>query len=433
MKQLNTDKSIRRFQTAGYLSVVVMVGVFGTWSAVTTLNGAVIAPAVIIVESNTKRIQHKEGGIVRKIMVNDGDRVKSGQDLVILDDTEARAELGIVDGILVENLARRARLEAQRDDAATVEFLDELLARQNEPDVAKVMAGQKRLFESRRAAVNGKKDQLLQQIDELTKQVTGVDSQITANDRQVELIKRELEGLQKLLDKGLVPLSRVLAMRREQARLEGNRGELIAGKAGAASRIGEIRLAILQVDDESRTQSLTDLRDAEARVAEMQERKLAIADKLSRTTIRAPISGDVYQLALHTIGGVISPAETLMLIVPDADELILQAQVQPQNIDKVEVGQKANIRFPSFSARMTPELGAEVTQVSADTSRMAVDSPPFYSLRLRIPASELAKLEGKKLKPGMPAEAFIQTAAQTPLSYFLRPFTDQVAHMMREP
>ena len=430
MTPLNTDSSLRRFQIIGYISIVVMVGVFGGWSVLTLINSAVIASATIVAESNTKKIQHMEGGIVRKILVKDGDRVEAGIDLVILDDTDTKAELGIVESLLTENIAKRARLEAQRDNTTAIEFPIELNAR--EPEVARIMQGQKRLFESRLAAINGKLEQLNQQIDQITEQVSGLEAQITAKERQIALIKDELIDLKGLQKKGLVANSRILAMEREQANLEGGRGELIASKASAAAKIGEVKLQVLQVSEEDRAQSLSDLREAEGKIAEYRERKLAAAARLGRMSIKAPITGDIYQVAVHTIGGVISPAEVLMLIVPEADELILQAQVLPQSIDRIAVGQRANVRFPAFNARLTPEIGAEVTQISADTSRADQNSPPFYVVRLRIPAEELAKLGGKKLKTGMPAEAFIQTEAQTPITYLLKPLMDQIAHTFRE-
>ncbi len=430
MTPLNTDSSLRRFQIIGYISIVVMVGVFGGWSVLTLINSAVIASATIVAESNTKKIQHMEGGIVRKILVKDGDRVELGMDLVILDDTDTKAELGIVEALLTENIAKRARLEAQRDNTTAIEFPIELNA--SEPEVARIMQGQKRLFESRLAAINGKLEQLNQQIDQITEQVSGLEAQITAKERQIALIKDELIDLKGLQKKGLVANSRILAMEREQANLEGGRGELIASKASAAAKIGEVKLQVLQVSEEDRAQSLSDLREAEGKIAEYRERKLAAAARLGRMSIKAPITGDIYQVAVHTIGGVISPAEVLMLIVPEADELILQAQVLPQSIDRIAVGQRANVRFPAFNARLTPEIGAEVTQISADTSRADQNSPPFYVVRLRIPAEELAKLGGKKLKTGMPAEAFIQTEAQTPITYLLKPLMDQIAHTFRE-
>ena len=432
MNPINTNSSLRRFQVFGFLSVLVMGGVVGSWATFSELNGAVIAPATIMVESYSKKIQHKEGGIVGDIRVKDGDRVEIGQALVILDNTETKSELAIIDGLLDEALAKRARLEAQRDRASAIIFPAEVIARANEPGVAAIMAGQTKLFNARLQAIIGKKEQLNQQIGQLTEQIGGLESQKLAKEKQLVLISAELTDLKDLQSKGLVPVSRVLAMDRETARLDGERGELVASKASAEARIAEVKVQILQIDEEDLSQTLTDLREIEGKVAELKERKLAIASRLERMVIKSPITGDVYQLAVHTIGGVIGPGEPIMLIVPEADELILQAQVMPQDIDQVRPGQIAHIRFPAFNSRLTPEVAAEVTQISADTSRTDASSPPFYSVRLMISAKELDKLGTNKLKPGMPAEAFIQTEAQTPLTYFLKPLTDQFAHALRE-
>ena len=432
MQPINTNSSLRRFQIVGFLSVIIMVGVVGGWANFTELNGAVIAPATIMVESYSKKVQHKEGGIVGEIRVKDGDRVEMGQALIVLDNSETKSELAIIDGLLDEALAKRARLEAQRDRASTITFPPEVLARAGEPGVAAIMAGQTKLFNARLQAVVGKKDQLTQQIGQLTEQIGGLESQRVSKEKQLTLISAELVDLKDLQSKGLVPISRVMAMDRETARLDGERGELVASKASAEARIAEVKVQILQIDEEDLSQTLTELRDIEGKVAELKERKLAVASRLERMVIKSPITGDVYQLAVHTVGGVIGPGEPLMLIVPEADELILQAQVMPQDIDKVRPGQIAHIRFPAFNSRLTPEVAAAVTQISADTSRIDASSPPFYSVRLMISATELAKLGSNKLKPGMPAEAFIQTEAQTPMTYFLKPLTDQFAHALRE-
>ena len=432
MKVINTNSSLRRFQLVGFASVFIMVGVGGAWSVLTELNGAVIAPATIMVESYSKKVQHKEGGIVGEIRVKDGDRVEVGQPLVILDNTETKSELAIIDGLLDEALTKHARLEAQRDKASVITFPAEIVARASEPELAGIIAGQTKLFTARLQAIRGKKEQLTQQIDQLTEQIGGLDSQKIAKDKQMELIGTELTDLKDLQAKGLVPVSRVLAMDRESARLDGERGELVANKAAAEAHIAEVKLQILQIDEEDLSQTLTDMREIEGKVAEFKERKLAAASRLERMVIKAPITGDVYQLAVHTIGGVIGPGEAIMLIVPEGDDLVLQAQVQPKDIDQVRSGQIAHVRFPAFNSRLTPEVAAVVTQISADTSRTDQNSPPVYVVRLTISAKELAKLGSNKLKPGMPAEAFIQTQAQSPLTYFLKPLADQFAHAWRE-
>lgn len=429
---VNTDRSLRRHITAGFLSMIIMLGLAGGWSVYADISGAVIAPATLMVESYSKKIQHKEGGIVKEILVKDGDRVVAGQDLIILDDTDTKSDLGIIEALLVEFFTKRARLEAQRDDATTIVYPDEVIARQSEPDVARVMLGQQNLFDSRAAALHGKLEQLTKQVGQLSEQIGGLSSQEDSKAAQTELIDEELGNLKKLRKQGLVPATRVLAMQRERARLGGEIGEIVASKASAEAKIAEIKVQMIQIQDESRSQTLTELRDVESRISELQERRLAARAKLARTAIKAPIAGDVYQLNLHTIGGVIAPGEGLMLLVPDADELVLQAQVFPKDIDQVMVGQKAMVRFPSLNARLTPEIGAEVIQVSADISRVDQTTPPFYAVRLRIPHAELAKLGEAKLKPGMPAEAFIQTSAHSPISYLLKPLADQIAHTFRE-
>ncbi len=432
MTGFSTDTSLRRFQTIGYVSVFAVLGILGTWSLTTHLNGAVIAPATIIAETNSKRVQSKDGGIVRKIMVRDGDRVTEGQDLLMLDDTETKAELGIVEALLIEELAKKARLEASRDDLPQVTFPPELENRRADPAVAKVLVGQEKLHGARLAAVKGKIEQLNQQIGQVGEQVEGITAQITSKDRQIELINGELDSLRDLLKKGLMQASRVMAMEREQARLEGERGELIGSRAAATSKRGEIKLQILQIGEEVLSQTLLDLREADGRVSELSQRRLASSARLDRMVVKAPITGVIYQLMIHTEGGVISPAEPLMMIVPEGDELVLQAQIAPQSIEQIFQGQKAHVRFPAFSARTTPELTAEVFSIAADTSRFSADTPPFYDVRLRIPRDQLALLGTNKLKPGMPAEAFLQTTARTPFSYLVKPLTDQIEHAWRE-
>jgi HlyD family secretion protein len=330
-------------------------------------------------------------------------------------------------------LAKRSRLEAMRDDLAAVTFPEELLTRRTaEPAIDKILRGQEKLHAARLASVKGKIDQLKQQIGQVAEQVDGLTAQIASKERQSEFIKDELSGLQELMKKGLTPKTRVLALQREQARLEGERGELIASRAGSQSKAGEIKLQILQIGEEVLSQTLLDLREAEGKIAELSERRLAAKARLDRMVIKAPITGAVYQMMVHTVGGVITPAEPLMLITPEADDLVLQAQVAPQNIEQIAEGQKAHVRFPAFNSRITPEINAEVFSVSSDTSRFSAESPPFYDVRLRIPKSELAKLGTSKLKPGMPAEAFIQTTQRTPFSFLVKPLMDQIEHAWRE-
>jgi HlyD family secretion protein len=432
MAAFNTASSMRRTLLAGYSSVFLALGVFGGWAALASIHGAVIAGATIVVESYSKKVQHKEGGIVSRIMVKDGDRVTEGQDLIVLDPTDAKTELAITVALLDELLVKKARLEAQRDGTSGISLPQELTVRSGEAQLAQIIAGQAKLLSSTLESVDSKAKQLRQQIAQLKEQISGLDAQLASNKNQTTLIVEELGNLKKLQSSGLVPNSRVLAVEREAAQLEGQWGELTANKAAANSQIGEVELRLLQLDEDLRTEVLTELRETESKIAELNERRVALSSRLARTAIKAPITGTIYQLAVHTEGGVIGAGETLMLIVPEGDDLVLQAMVSPNDIDQVAVGQQAQIRFPGFNARLTPEIFGEVQQVAADTTRADEQSPPVYAVRIIISAMEIKKLGDNKLKPGMTAEAFIQTSARSPLSYLLKPLTDQFAHAMRE-
>jgi HlyD family secretion protein len=429
---LNTKKSLRNTLFVGYTSILVMVGGFGAWAQLSNINGAVIANATIVAESYSKRVQHQIGGTVLKILIKDGDRVTAGQALVELDPTDAKSELAIIEKTIDELEVKKARLQAQRDGVRELKLPDRISAKKTDEKIAEIISGQLKLLQSTTDSLKGKLDQLKQQEEQMKEQISGIDAQMESKKSQVDLIKEELTGLKKLQAKGLVPKSRILAVEREEARLEGENGELRASKASTQNRIGEVALRALQLQEDLRTEALTELRDTEGKIGEFSERQISLSSKVARTTINAPITGTIYQMAVHTEGGVIGPGETLMLIVPEGDDLVLQAQVSPNDIDQVHTGQQARVRFPSFNSRTTPEIFGEVQQVAADISRADANTPPFYAVRLILTAKELAKLGDNKLKPGMNAEAFIQTTSRSPMSYLLKPLIDQFAHSMRE-
>ncbi len=303
---------------------------------------------------------------------------------------------------------------------------------ENDPVVIEILTGQQHLLRSTLQTATSKKAQMNEQMGQLNDQIDGIAAQIVSNKKQFELVKFELVNLRSLQKQGLVAVSRVSAIDREAARLEGEQGQLSASRAAAEAKIGEVKLQVIQIDEELRNMALTDMRDVETKIAELDQRKLSASARLSRMTIKAPIGGTVYQLAVHTEGGVIGPGETLMMIVPDGDDLVLQAQVAPNDIDHVHIGQTASIKFNSFNSRIQKDIAAEVTQVAADTTRPDAQTPAFYAIRLTISAEELKKLGNNKLKPGMSAEAFIQTEARTPFSYLVQPLMDQFAYAMRE-
>ena len=424
--------SMRRFSMLGGLVVALVLGGVGGWATFAQIQGAVVAAGQLMVETTSKRIQHRDGGIVSQINVKNGDQVKPGQELIVMDDTEARAELGIFETIRIEWLGKAARLRAERDGADTIDFDEELIALRGDPSIDKVVEGQMQIFDVQRTALRSRQEQLGERVVQLQKQSTGLNAQLSAGRKQSGFIERELTGTRDLLDKGLVQMPRVLALEREAARLEGQQGQLVSEIAGAQGQIAEIRLQMIQLADDARTRTLVELREAESKLQEFAERKIAIEAKLQRTRVRAPRSGIVHELAVHTIGGVVSAGETMMFIVPDEDELVVEARIRPQDIDQVFVGQDARLRFPNADARLTLHVYGQITQVSADLKQVDAQTPPYYSVRLKFGDRDMSKLGDLVLKPGMPVEAFIQTKPLSPLSYLMQPLSEQLNWAFRE-
>ncbi|HWB50584.1 MAG TPA: HlyD family type I secretion periplasmic adaptor subunit [Stellaceae bacterium] len=424
--------SIRRHLLLGVAAAVLLVGGVGGWAATTELAGAVIAPGRLVVDSNVKKVQHPTGGVVGELRVKEGDRVAAGEVVVRLDETQARANLAIVTKALDELAARQARCEAERDGADTVSFPDELSARRDDPDVRRVTAGERRLFAVRRDARDGQKAQLREQIAQLQEQIRGTAEQETAKVKEIEWIRQELKGVRDLWNRNLVPFSRVTALERDAARLEGERGALIGNAAQTRGRIAETELKILQIDEDLRTEVGKELADIRGKRAELVEKRVAAEDQLKRTDLVAPQDGRVFQLAVHTVGGVVQAGEAVMLIVPDGDSLTVEAKVAPQDIDQVHRGQRAVLRFPAFNQRTTPELNGEVVRIGADVVQEDKRNESYYAVRIRISDDELARLGGLKLVAGMPVEAFIQTVPRTAMSYLVKPMHDQIARAFRE-
>jgi HlyD family secretion protein len=428
-----TQPSIRAHLVAiaaAALFLVLGVGVIG---ATTELAGAVIASGALVVESNVKKVQHPTGGIVGELLVHDGSRVRVGDLLIRLDETMAQANLAMIDKSLAELYARRARLEAERDGADEVEFPEDLLrsARQ-QADIGRVVTGERRLFELRRQAQDGQKAQLRERVSQLNEEVRGYTEQSAAKGKEIEFIGRELEGVRDLFSKNLIPISRVTALERDAARLEGERGQLIATIAQGKGKISETELQIIQIDQNMRSDVAKELADIRAKIAELTERRVTAVDQLQRIEIRAPQAGVVHQLSFFTTGGVVAAGEQIMLIVPEADDLIVEVHVDPQKIDQVELGRAATLRFPGFNQRTTPELNGRVTRIAADVIQDQRTGQPYYLVRIGLAADEITRLNGLRLVPGMPVEAFISTGERTMLSYLLKPLTDQARRAFRE-
>jgi HlyD family secretion protein len=425
------QRSIRRHLLAGLAAVFVLVGGIGGWAATTELAGAVIAPGQLVVESDVKKVQHPTGGVVDELKVQDGDSVVAGEVIIRLDDTVTRANLAIVVKSLQQLEAREARLEAERDGAASITFSGSLQVLAEDPEVARLIAGETKLFELRRSAREGQKAQLAERASQLNEEIGGLGSQIVAKKREIELINEELVGVRDLWEKKLVPVQRVNELDRQAARLEGERGQLVAATAQAKGRISEIQLQVIQIDQDMRSEVAGELREIQAKTAELVERQIAAEDQLRRIEIRAPQSGRVHQLAVHTLGGVIGPGEVLMLVVPVADDLTVEVKLAPQDIDQVQVGQAAVLRFSAFNQRTTPEVTGEVTRVSADLTLDERSGLSYYTARISLAAGEVQRLGGLSLAPGMPVEAFIQTGERTVLSYLTKPLTDNAMRSFR--
>jgi HlyD family secretion protein len=430
--EVRSARSIRAHLVAITATAALLVGGAGLLSATTELAGAVIAAGSLVVESNVKKVQHPTGGIVGKLLVEDGARVKAGDLLIRLDETAAQANFAMVEKSLAELYARRARLEAERDGRDVIEFPADLLRAPADSDVGRVLAGERRYFELRRDAQQGQKDQLRERIAQLNEEVRGFTDQVSAKKKEIEFIGKELESVRDLWNKNLIPINRVTQLERDAARLEGERGQLTAAIAQTKGRISETELQIIQVDQTMRSEVAKELADIRAKIAELVERKVTAMDQLQRIDVRAPQSGMVHQLSVHTNGGVVGPGEQIMLIVPEADELIVEVRVDPRKIDQVKLGQAATLRFPSFNQRTTPELNGTVTRIAADVTQDQRTGEPFFTVRITLLPGEIKRPDGLALVPGMPVEAFIRTDERTVLSYLLKPLTDQARRAFRE-
>ena len=390
-------------------------------ATIAQLTSAAIAPGVVAVDSNWRTVQHLEGGIVAEILVHEGDEVEEGQIFLKLDPTRSDAQFNIIDSQLVLARATLARLTAERDGSRFIGFSDDLMDRMSEDNVAAAVAGQELLFRARRDTMDGQISILEQRIDQLEQQIVGLNVQAQARLRQIEIIEEELEGLYELFEEGYVSRQRLLALERDLERLRGERGEDIAAVAQANSSIGETRLQILQLETGMREEVISELRQVQSQVFELEERWVAATDQVARIDIVAPTQGTVVGLNAHTVGGVIRAGDPILSLVPEDDVLIIDARVKPDDIERVYRGQSAQVRLSGLSQRSTPILKAEVLTVSPDRLTDQATGEPYFAARVMIPEDQLALLEGVELVPGMPAEVLIETGEQSALGYMLDP------------
>jgi HlyD family secretion protein len=430
---IRTARGIRRNLSAALLVVLLLGGTAGGWSVYAPLEGAVVAAGLVVVESNLRKVQHPTGGIVGALNVREGQKVEAGEVVVRLDDTTTRANLAIVLNELTALRARLARLQAERDGRGEPVFPSDLEERAGgEPDIAKVLDGERTLFVARATTKRGQKQQLGERVKQLKEEITGLNEQMDALLKQLMIAKDELKDLGELHERGLAQRPRITSLQREILSKEGAVGEIKAKIAQSLGKITETELQILQLDRDLANEVAKESREVETKIAELQERKVAAEDQLKRVDIRAPISGMVHQLNVHTVGGVISASEPIMLVVPAADTLIVEARINPTDIDQVQLGQETRIRFSAFNQRTTPEVMGTVFRIAADLIREQQTGLAYYVAGIKVGEGELAKLKGLKLVPGMPAEAYIKTGERTLASYLLKPLLDQMQRALRE-
>ena len=375
------------------------------------LSGAVVVPGNPVVQSNVKTIQHPTGGVVSQIPIRNGMRVTAGDLLLRLDSTQAQASLQVVSKQLDEVRAKISRLVAERDGQPRPAIPAELSARLDDGNVKNLLASEASLFRARVTARESQKELLQSKVSQLGQEIEGLEAQVASKAKQLELITGELTGVQELFDKRLVPLARLTTLQRESARIEGERGQLISTIAETKAKIGEAQLQIVRLDQDVRTEVVKDLGEAQGKEAELSERGVAARDVLDRIEMRAPTSGVIHQLAAHTIGGVIRAGDTIMEVVPDSDDLQIEARLQPNDIDQVRKGQQAYVRFSAFNQRVTPQLIGEVSYVSPDTTRDTQTNMSYFTVRIMLPEEERRRLAGLQLSSGMPAEVFMRPAA----------------------
>lgn len=426
--------SIRKYLLVGFVSVAVLVFGLGGWAAIANISGAIVASGQVQVKGNSKRIQHREGGIVGEILISDGQRVKAGDLLIRLDATLVRTNLAVIEKQLIEFSAREARLLAERDGIAAIEFPSWLIDLRDSGDNVAVDAvrGETRLFETRKQMLVGQVDQLKERVDQFKMQTEGLGSQRDAKDEEMRLIGEELKSLEDLLARGLVSKPRVMELKRTSTRLQGEHGALVSEIAVAGGRISETKLSMIQVERDRQQEVLSLLSEVQAQIVRLTEQRIAARDQLRRIDIRAPQTGIVHQLAFHTIGGVVQPGETIMTIVPDGFDLIVEARVTPTDRDQIEAGQKAVITFSAFSQRTTPNAHGTVTTISPDLTVDEATGMSFFTAHVGLNEGELERLGNLELVPGMPAETFIQTGNRTVLSFLLKPLTDNLRRAFRE-
>lgn len=426
------NMSLTRHTRAAASVVLALVVATGLWAATATFSSAVVAPATVVVSGKAKQVQHREGGVIAAIKVREGDLVSAGTLLIQLDDTQPRSELAIQKAQLHALVARRARLMAELASATRIAPPADPGIDAADPTFSEVWESERSQFEARRRLRDGHKAQHSERIVQIEEQVTGRAAQLGATRRQLATARLEVEDLRPLRKKGLVTSQRFNSLERSLFSLEGDEARSVAEMASAKAQIVEIRTQLANIDREAAAEMAKDLRETEDKLVEVREKLIVTHDRLAKTRILAPASGIVHQMAISNAGGVAAPGEMLMQIVPQSERLMIEAKIERGDVDRAARDQLVRVRLTSFDRRTTPELAGHVMRISADAETDPKTNASFYKVEIALADGDAARLGGATLRPGMPAEAYLETGSRSPLEYFVKPLTDQLARAFKE-
>lgn len=417
----------------GLVVILIAFGGVGGWAATAPIDGAIMGVGTVTVDSHRKSVEHLEGGIVETIHVRDGDIVERGDLLISLDETQDRAKYLVSHNRYLAQLARAARLQAEMDGADSITFPERLVeAAEVNPRAERAMRNERREFEARRAALEGETSVLKQRIEQLEERVRGMESQRAARLRTIASLEEELASMQRLAEREMVPRSEIRPVERQLAESEGEAGELLASIAGARIEAGQAELEIIQRRREFQREVAAELRDTIGEIDQLEEELQALEDTLRRKQIRAPVSGEIVDLQVHSEQGVIRSGEPVLDIVPAEDALTVEGRINPADIDDVNLGQEADVRFTAFSFRTTPVVTGTVSRVSADRLEDENSDEAYYQIRVSVPEEEMARLGDVHLRAGMPADIMVKTGERTPLQYLAKPLADALARSWKE-
>ncbi len=425
----------KQVAVAGYALIALIFGGFGGWAAVAHVDGAVIAAGTVSVQSKRQVVQHLEGGIIGKINVRDGQTVQEGDVLFVLDDTAPRANADAIRNQFDLAVASEARLLTERRELAEIVFPEELLRRKDEPRMSVILLDQTLQFRDRRRALEGQIGILTSRIEQYRQEIEGLGRERASAEKQLQFIDQELGGVRELYSKNLVPLTRLTALERERARLDGTIGRNTADIAKAENNIGEMRLQVQQIRQKFQEDVSTQILDVRQKLHELRERLNIAENVLRRIEIKSPRDGEVQNInpRIYTIGAVVRPGDTLLEIVPKNDDLIVEAQVQVTDVDRLATASNiVEVRFPAFHQRETPVILGRTKAVSRDRLIDETTRAPYFQAIVEIAATDIPPALAQRMRPGMPAEVVFNTGERTVLSYLTKPLTDAFHHSFRE-